>query len=89
MSAQKFYPYNGRQVSAKEIAAMKYPVAPLVTIQRLLRNGMSVQDILDRDLLKAQQDGLKAAQKKGKANSTTFTITNTKPTSKPTLSGTH
>ena len=74
MSKKKLYKYNGKFLNAKQIAAMKYPKAPLVTVQRLLREGLSVQEVLDRNLLHNQQTSLRKAQKKSRKLNQAFTI---------------
>ena len=53
MSAAELYPYNGGQVTIKEICALKYPVANVTTVRKLLASGMTVAEVIAHDISKA------------------------------------
>jgi hypothetical protein len=55
MSKAHLYPYGDKMLTVKEICRLKYPVARPVTVRKHLNAGMSVQEVIDYDVIKAEQ----------------------------------
>ncbi len=55
MSRAKLYKHGDKMLTVKEIALLKYPIASIITVRSLLNRGLSVQDVIEYDVIKSEQ----------------------------------
>jgi hypothetical protein len=73
MSKKIMYTYNNTILDAQQIANMKYPKANIKTIQKLLRI-MTVQEVLDYDIIKNAQIARRKGQQESIKINNTFSV---------------
>ena len=75
MSRKKIYHSEKHgDLTIDDICKLKYPIARPATIRGWMAKGMSVDEIIETDLIKLAHEGMKRGQRASKAANIEFTL---------------